>query len=431
MSAIDFYPEVSGTDPRAQLMSGLLHMPELARSVPVPPEHLVQPAYVKLFTTLREPSEETSLQAIAENTGLWLPWLAELQALSFSASRREIESAARKVSENYHRLAVTDAATKVSGEWSRLSLSEVCQRLEMVCREARLATPASYRMAGDIAEEYLNSASHTAMTIATGFEDLDRILTGGGFPVGLPHCILASTNTGKTAFIGQIALRTAQLGIPVVFATLEDRPRDIFARMLAVDAQISNTGAQTCNFGGASIRVRQHIEQLRKLPIAFIDKREAHIDRFVPAVLRAQHDIQARAIFVDYAQRVRGRGGQSIYDRMVETVGRIVDLSAETGAAVIYTSQRNDKDGNRSAKGAGELTEEAATAIILERKNKYCGGPPKHGAEPLPVIECTVSKQKNGPRAALLLKWLPAMCMFADCDISTQEMYLRAEEHRA
>ena len=404
-------PRIDPADPRAVFLGCLMHHPHLARVSVAAPEWLGDDAFARLFVALRDGRGSMRLPDIVACSELDPVWLSHLFEVGRLSSERDVHHAASMVLDHHRRQGIRDACRQMqSAEWNaRFCTDEIASKgLDLL--KAVQCSGAPVAMALRDAVDAAMSPQAAENVVPVPYRNVAQHLGGGGLAMGHMHVVMGETSFGKSIVIKDVGLYAAEQGYPVVYATIEDDPADTVGRMIAGKARIRlaelRRMRQQCALDGAD-EIDRVIAGIKQLPISFVDRQSAHIDRLGPAIRRAAYTSGARLILVDYIQRIRGRARQGIYERMNEAVHLMLDLASDTGAAVLVASQRNRSEGNRSAKGAGEIIEEASTAMIVERTETPDGGL-------LDFAQIRISKQKNGPRAVATLNAPRGLTTFED-----------------
>ncbi len=73
--------------------------------------------------------------------------------------------------------------------------------------------------------------------VSSGFETLDHML-GGGWDIQTLNCIMAETNNGKSLWMQNFAVKSADMGHNVLYITLEMSERKVFKRIGAMRLKI-------------------------------------------------------------------------------------------------------------------------------------------------------------------------------------------------
>lgn len=92
-------------------------------------------------------------------------------------------------------------------------------------------------MGSDFDEAELHIQDSSRFKVKSGFETIDHIL-GGGWDIGTFNCIMAETNNGKSLWMQNFAVRSADMGYNVLYVTLEMSERKVLKRMGAMRLKI-------------------------------------------------------------------------------------------------------------------------------------------------------------------------------------------------
>ena len=85
-------------------------------------------------------------------------------------------------------------------------------------------------MGSDFDEPELHVQDSSRFKVKSGFETVDHIL-GGGWDIGTLNCIMAETNNGKSLWMQNFAIKTADAGYNVLYITLEMSERKVLKRL--------------------------------------------------------------------------------------------------------------------------------------------------------------------------------------------------------
>ena len=85
-------------------------------------------------------------------------------------------------------------------------------------------------MGSDFDEAELHIQDSSRFKVKSGFDTLDHIL-GGGWDIGTLNCIMAETNNGKSLWMQNFAVKTADAGYNVLYVTLEMSERKVLKRL--------------------------------------------------------------------------------------------------------------------------------------------------------------------------------------------------------
>jgi replicative DNA helicase len=85
-------------------------------------------------------------------------------------------------------------------------------------------------LGSDFDEPELHVQDSSRFKVKSGFETLDHIL-GGGWDIGTLNCVMAETNNGKSLWMQNFAVKTADAGHNVLYITLEMSERKVLKRL--------------------------------------------------------------------------------------------------------------------------------------------------------------------------------------------------------
>jgi len=85
-------------------------------------------------------------------------------------------------------------------------------------------------LGSDFDEAELHVQDSSRFKVKSGFETLDHIL-GGGWDIGTLNCIMAETNNGKSLWMQNFAIKSADSGYNVLYVTLEMSERKVLKRL--------------------------------------------------------------------------------------------------------------------------------------------------------------------------------------------------------
>lgn len=271
--------------------------------------------------------------------------------------------------------------------------------------------------------------------LATGFVDLDRLLSG--FQPGEMIVLAARPSMGKTALALNIAEQVARGGrapgqapsgppVPVGLFSLEMTRSAVAQRLLSAFAEIDSHRMRTGTLSRGELAALQtHAEGLAETPIFIDDTPELTVVSLRARARRmvAQHGV--RLVIVDYLQLLSAPGA-SRESRQVEVsaISRAIKaLARELHVPVLCLSQLNraseQREGNRprmsDLRESGAIEQDADVVMLLHREDYYHVHD-EHWARENPdkvnVAEVIVAKQRNGPTGVVYLTWEPRTTRF-------------------
>lgn len=254
--------------------------------------------------------------------------------------------------------------------------------------------------------------SGARLWLPTGLADLDEVLLG--FRPGQMVVLGASTGVGKTSLAVQVAHHIAAAEQrPVMFASLEMRPVELWARALAQRARVSGKAMMSATLDGDGwARVFAAQTEAAAAPMVWVDD-----PGLSPAGL-AGHARRVRAqrgdlclVVVDYLQLLRAREGASNRVEAVTEMSRALKLLAmEEEVAVLALSQLSRAPKTRpdqrpqlsDLRESGAIEQDADVVLLLHQVEDEPG-----------VTHLNVAKNRMGETARLRLTWMAEQTRFA------------------
>ena len=264
--------------------------------------------------------------------------------------------------------------------------------------------------------------------IATGFTDLDRILSG--LQPGEMIVLAARPSMGKTALALNIAEQVARGGrtpedpprgpeAPVGIFSLEMSKGALVQRLLSAFSQVDSHRMRTGHLNQNEMAsLHLHAQGLAETPI-YIDDTPGLTVLALRARARrmvAQHGV--KAIIIDYLQLLTAPGS-SRESRQVEVsaISRgLKALARELNVPVVCLSQLNraseQREGNRprmsDLRESGSIEQDADVVMLLHREDYYHShdaGWAEENPDKVNVAELIVAKQRNGPTGVVHMTW--------------------------
>lgn len=257
-------------------------------------------------------------------------------------------------------------------------------------------------------EAYANSPDGIT-GIATGFDDLDRVL--GGWQPGTLNVIAARPRRGKSVLCGQTARHAAGLGRKVLAFTLEMPPRAVGQRLLMAEERIDRW-ALRAPLGprrtDAWERVTRAYGRLQGLPLWLDDRESPNLAQIAAAARRMKAAEGLDMLVVDYLQRCS-------WDRKLErrigigdTVKGLKSLALALNIPVLCAVQLNrqaerDKPNLGQLAECGDIEAEADVVAFLHPTEIQGSTPEKTLGLDFPPMELWVEKNRNGSSALVEL----------------------------
>lgn len=258
--------------------------------------------------------------------------------------------------------------------------------------------------------------------VATGWPDLDEITCG--LQNGELIVIAARPSVGKTAFGINLANHAAiNLGIPTLFASLEQSNTELTERLVCMRAKVDGHKIRK---GRLSANDMQAIctagDDMRAAPLWWDDSPGQNMLRICANARRLKARKGVRLVIVDYLQLIEPEDRRAPRQEQVSAVSRrLKHLARELKIPVVAMAQVNRGSENRTDKRpklsdlreSGAIEQDADVVILLHRPE-----PEDENAPPMPCqqIEVDVAKQRNGPTDRIVLMFRKSIMKFENFD---------------
>jgi replicative DNA helicase len=265
----------------------------------------------------------------------------------------------------------------------------------------------------DLEEVYQRGEPVTGL--ATGFNDLDDLLTGL-HPSQL-IIVGARPSMGKTAAALGIATNVAMTsGLPVLFFSLEMGHRELAQRILASEAKVDSQKLRTGKLDQQDwSKIGKALGRL-EIPL-FIDENPNVTVMEIRAKARRlkQRYGGLGLIVVDYLQLMSGTGAENRQLEISEISRGLKILAREIEAPVLALSQLSRNLESRADKRpmladlreSGSLEQDSDVVMFIYRDEVYNPDSPDRGS-----AEIIVAKHRNGPIGTRRLVYLGAYTRF-------------------
>jgi len=260
--------------------------------------------------------------------------------------------------------------------------------------------------------------------INTGF-DFERSI--GGFEDGALYIVAARPAMGKSAFAIELAMRTANQGIPVGFLSLEMSAESLTMRMLSNRSNYDSDSLRKGKLTDEHMNeVVKHATELSSIPIHIDDNSflTAQSLRAKAHALHRKHGIGM--LMIDYLQLLTGDNDSRQQD--VADVSRMCKIIAkELDIPVIALSQLNRGVEQRTDKRpmlsdlreSGAIEQDADVVMMLYRpeyygQSHYGESDPEsfRGDSTHNICEVIVTKNRNGSTGAVRQVFVKELMQF-------------------
>lgn len=236
--------------------------------------------------------------------------------------------------------------------------------------------------------------------ISTGFERMDRALSGGLKP-GTLIPLAARTSVGKTSFAAQIGINVARQGHTVLLLSQEMAVGELVDRLVANLGQVKLEQLATGELeDGAWSGITEAVDTGKDLPF-FLDDTPALTLAAIRAKARqVQRKHGLALLIVDYLQLCAATGAHDKRHHQIEQISRgLKALSKELGITILLLSQLNRASTQRDEpqltdlKESGAIEEDADVVILLQPKTRQPDGSL--------LVKAILAKNRQGKRGHL------------------------------
>jgi replicative DNA helicase len=246
--------------------------------------------------------------------------------------------------------------------------------------------------------------------IATGWHDLDEMLSGGGLRPGHLTVIGARPGVGKSLVATMLAGHTAAGGHGVYFASVEMSQDELTDRIAAAATGVNLADLTNRRLSAEQVAdMGRGLERLRRWPLTIDDRVQtiAHIKRGVRNLTRTEGGLGL--VIVDYLQLLSSPdSGKVSRQEVVSSMSRAMKLLArEHKVPVVLLAQLNRESTKRENKQpaihdlreSGAVEQDSDEIILLHRDDDD----PDLGGQ----IQLHLAKNRHGPTGYVHLKWQP------------------------
>jgi replicative DNA helicase len=249
--------------------------------------------------------------------------------------------------------------------------------------------------------------------VVTGFDNINRLT--GGWGGGDMVILGARPSIGKTSFVVNTAIASAQSGAKIGFFSFEMKRRQLEYRILSHLSGINSMRLLSGHVGSKDQEVLgPALAQLSELPIWIDDSSSLNVWDIRAACRRMKAEHGLDLVIIDYVQLIADppldRRGASRNDYMTETSRRLKLTAGELNVPILVLSQLNRANDKRpdpkprlsDLRDSGSLEQDADLVCFLHRKDHREGG----------FTEFMLAKARNGPTGTANLDFHPETTTF-------------------
>jgi replicative DNA helicase len=257
--------------------------------------------------------------------------------------------------------------------------------------------------------------------VATGFKDLDNILSG--LQASDLIIIAARPSMGKTSFALNMAQFAAvQNKLPVGFFSLEQSKDQLIDRLVAGEAGVDSWKLRTGNLANEDFeRLNYAMGMLADAPLFIDDAPNMTVMEVRTKARRLQAEHGLSMLVIDYLQLMQGR--QSKDNNRVQEISDISrglkGIARELNVPVIALSQLSRAVEQRpnhvpvlsDLRESGSIEQDADIVMFIYREDYY-----NPETEKKNIAEIHIRKHRNGPVGQIDLFFMPEQTKFRTID---------------
>lgn len=254
--------------------------------------------------------------------------------------------------------------------------------------------------------------------IATGFDSLDRMLSGGPHPGNL-IVIAARPSIGKTALACSLMESLARLGREILFATAEQSADELIERLLAMVSGVPAVCIRERRLTGEDqAAIVRASNEVASLPIAFDDCGRKTVQQIAATARLHKRRSGLDVLVVDYLQILQPDDPKVSREQQVATMSRgLKQLAREIDVPVLCLAQLNRAIEGRENKrprlsdirDSGSIEQDADIVAFLDRARTSEDGDPKKAT-------LIVAKNRHGSVGDVPLTFSPPTMRFSPED---------------
>lgn len=275
--------------------------------------------------------------------------------------------------------------------------------------------------------DYLRAQEEKPNYIKIGLPEIDAhtFLEAGDYVV-----IAGRPSSGKTAYSLQMMLRLAEQGIPCVYFSLETSPKKLYSRIMANYTGVLYDKIKSRTMTDEELGYQiECAEKLNKLPIMIKSASGRDADYIRTEAIK----LNAKAIFVDYLQLLKGTGKRDDrYTIVTNNSMALHTLAQSKGITVIALSQLNrpqrqgEEPGIHNLRESGQIEADADLIQILwnekgEQRTAVGGFPSPVDPSLGYAYWVKTVKNKEGTTGSVAINFIGEQQRFTEYDVYHEE----------
>ena len=221
--------------------------------------------------------------------------------------------------------------------------------------------------------------------------------------------IAAETSQGKTTLATTIAFNMAVGGVPLVFYSMEMSAKQLTARLIARQTQVSSSSTLYSKLSDDEYnKLYDGSLSLKSLPIYFDEDNKNNFSKICSSIRRMVKQHGIKVVFIDYLQ-ILANGSRENREAIIGDMARdLKRLAVELDIAICALSQLKRAEGSKEPalnrmRGSGQIEEACDMAILIHRPNLKTD-----------VANVTIAKGRNIGLAKEKVKFNSALSYFSD-----------------
>ena len=260
----------------------------------------------------------------------------------------------------------------------------------------------------------------------------------GGWHTGDMIIIAGRTSQGKSTLAMTIARNMAVSGIPSAYYSLEMGAKQLTARMLARDCQLTSSRMLYDKLNDDELaRFDKASEGYTQLPIYFDDKSKTSFSRICTSIRAMVRKHGIKVAYIDYLQILVNSSKTDNREQLLGDMARdLKRLAVELNICIVAVSQLSrskDKPEPTLAelRGSGQIEEACDMAVLVYRPYVYGIERYKDGRLTLGTAQLTIAKGRNIGLAQEVVSFDSELTYFYDInEKSVQERMSESQEKK-